>query len=479
MGWRDAPVVQQKPAAAQEPGWKGAPVLSPEALAAAMPTSASQAFGLGAAQGLTFNQFDELSGKNAEVGSRLDAQRQFSEPAGLVPRALNDIPKDATQEQRDAAIKAAYSAEPRIGDGMAPTPGRLRKLYPGVPYLQALTKFKADTLAAQGFKSEQERSDAGVKAYLDPKSAEAGKALRDNIRASSDKAMADRPGAFIAGNVVGSLPFAALGGGAAGGKGVPLLTRALQAAKAGVAPGAAYGYGASESDSAGGQIRDTLMGGALGAGFGFAAPYLTAAAAAPVKAVGKFAAGRVAAAEAKALEAALAKQTEEHASLVGKYGGLRQTENKAIQALLSLEESGMLNPENAAKLAELRASGRVAEALNEAAANNLEFMGQRTPAVQAAKSAMQQSAQNAEQNVAKETARQLSGQMLKQQIGDRVKRYGMPVAGSIIGTAMGGPVGAAVGALAGAGFEAHGPRPVPDGAAPLGAEGGVRDARPH
>jgi len=160
---------------------------------------------------------------------------------------------------------------------------------------------------------------------------------------------------------------------------------------------------------------------------------------------------RMASAEAKAAAKAAQTKGAEQATLVGKYGGLRQTENKAIREAAAMEAAGTLTAENAALLARARESGRFNEALNEALANDLAFLTTRVPEVQAAKQAMQEGAAGLPAAIQAETAAKLSGAEMKSQLGARLKRYGPA---TVLGTALGGMVGGPPGALLGAYFGA-------------------------
>jgi hypothetical protein len=159
----------------------------------------------------------------------------------------------------------------------------------------------------------------------------------------------------------------------------------------------------------------------------------------------------MASAEQRAAAKAAEVKGAEQASLVGKYGGLRQTENKAIREAAALEAAGTISPENAALLAKARQSGRFNEALNEALANDLQFLATRQPQVQAAKQAMQEGAAGLPAAIEAETAAKLSPKEVRSQLGARLRRYVPPMLGSATGAVLGGPMGAAIGALAGAG----------------------------
>jgi hypothetical protein len=212
--------------------------------------------------------------------------------------------------------------------------------------------------------------------------------------------------------------------------------------------GALYGAGNSEATDVQGLVSDA----GLGAGGGLAGNLAGKAVAGVARRVANKAATGAASAQAKAAELATKSKTAPVKAAEGAYGGLRQTENKAILALLGLEEKGIISAANKAKLDGLRSSGRLADALNEAAANDLEFLGSRIGEVAAKKAESQALRAALPQEIADETARLLSPAEAGNQIMARVKRYGWPMLGSAVGSVVGGPVGAAVGALGGAGM---------------------------
>lgn len=164
------------------------------------------------------------------------------------------------------------------------------------------------------------------------------------------------------------------------------------------------------------------------------------------------AAERMSRAEARAAAKAAEVKGAEQASLVGKYGGLRQTENKAIREAAAMEAAGTISPANAALLAQARQSGRFNEALNEALANDLQFLTQRQPQVQAAKTAMEKGAVELPAAIKAETAAKLSPKEMKSQFGARMKRYLPPMVAAGAGALLGGPAGLTIGALLGAGM---------------------------
>lgn len=261
---------------------------------------------------------------------------------------------------------------------------------------------------------------------------------RDVFRRENEAARKEHPFAYGAGEVAGSLPLmAATGaGGSVGGA-------ALQ--------GGVQGAGLSGADVTRGDVKGLARDASLGAGLGVGAYGAGALFKGAMARVAAGAGQRAGAAAAKAGQAATEDVGSEVQSLVSKYGGLRQTENKAILNLLAREASGLLDETNQKALAALKSTGRVTEALNESATNDLAFLATRLPEVQAAKQAMQTAQAGAPQAIAERTAEMLSPAMAKQQILARALRYGPPAVGSAVGAAIGGPAGVAVGSLAGAG----------------------------
>lgn len=256
---------------------------------------------------------------------------------------------------------------------------------------------------------------------------------RDEERVRNLVAEESHPGLYGATEFAGSLVPAL-----ASGAGLP----------AALASGAVSGMGRSEADSFGELAKD----GAIGAGFGLGGYGVGKTISSIGRRVANKAAATASNAQTKAAQLATEAKTAPVRAVEGAYGGLRQTENKAILALLGLEEKGIISPQNAQKLAALKASGRLDQALNEAAANDIEFLGTRIGEVSAKKAEAQAARAALPQEIADETARLLSGKEAMNQILARVKRYGWPMFGSAVGSALGGPVGAAVGALGGAGM---------------------------
>lgn len=192
-----------------------APVVSP-----------GESFVRGAVQGATVNLSDELAGKTAEAGARLQAQTDASLPL------------------------------------VVPGPRALAKAYPGVPYPEAQARWRQDELARRGYANLDEAAQGQNRAFLNPAHAEHGREVRDTERARNAAAYEANKGEYIFGNVVGSAPIAiATGGAGATRQGAGLGPRGLASAKAATPVGVAYGAGGSEADSLGGVARDAAVGG--------------------------------------------------------------------------------------------------------------------------------------------------------------------------------------------------------------------------
>lgn len=309
-------------------------------------------------------------------------------------------------------------------DVRTPGPRQLAKLYPGMPYPEASSRWfnenRPDQQAAQAAESARVEQQAGYRG------------LRNEVRAKNEAASAAHPKLYLGGQVAGALPAMLATGGGVG-------------TVAGL--GAFQGAGYSDSDTGSGLAGDAALGAAGGlAGYGVGKLL-----GAGVQAAGRLAGRKLTTAAQRAAAAATEDATADVASKVGKYGGLRQTENKAILNLLAREQSGLLDAANQAELATLRQSGRLVQALNESAANDLEFLATRIPAVAAAKGEATAAQAALPQTIATDTAKKLSGKEAREQVMARLNRYGPVALGSAAGTVMGGPLGTAVGALAGAG----------------------------
>jgi hypothetical protein len=196
-----------------------------------------ESFVRGAVQGATVNLSDDLVGKTAEAGARLQAQTDASMPL------------------------------------VVPGPRALAKTYPGLPYPEAQARWRQDELARRGYADLDAAAQGQNRAFLDPAHAARGREVRDAERARNDAAYEANKGDYILGSVVGSTPVAiATGGAGATRQGAGLGARVLSGAKAAAPVGAVYGAGGSEADSVGGVVRDAAVGGAGAALFAGAVP---------------------------------------------------------------------------------------------------------------------------------------------------------------------------------------------------------------
>lgn len=241
-----------------------------------------ESFVRGAVQSATVNLSDELAGKTAEAGARLQAQVDASLPL------------------------------------VVPGPRALAKTYPGVPYPEAQARWRQAELARRGYANLDEAARGGNRAFLDPAHAEHGQEVRDAERARNNAAYEANKGDYIVGSVVGSAPIAiATGGTGAARQGAGLGARVLTSAKAAAPVGAAYGAGASEADSIGGVAQDAAVGGAGAALLGGAAPAAGAVARRIVAPIARKGAKLVARGTQRAQQQAAEESAQAVASLEG------------------------------------------------------------------------------------------------------------------------------------------------------------------
>lgn len=309
-------------------------------------------------------------------------------------------------------------------DIRTPGPRALAKLYPGVPYAEAASRWFNENRPDQAIISQQDQAQQEQGA--------AYKQERNAIRAANTKAFDDRPGYYLGGSIAGAAPALIASG---GGLGPVLATSAFQ------------GAGASESDSAKGLAVDT----ALGTAGGLAGRGLGKLAGAGVSRLDRLAGNRLSAAATKAQELAEKKIGKLVGSLRGAYGGNRQNESRAIEVLLRAEQTGSLTAAQAAELAALKASPEWAATIQNVTQNYIDDFPGLANAATASKAAYEQAAATAPQDIAKEAARLASWPEVKAQIGARLQRYGpMAAAGALLGNSLGGGGAAIVGGAAGA-----------------------------
>lgn len=266
--------------------------------------SRGESFVRGAVQGATVNLSDELAGKTAEAGARLGAQADASLPL------------------------------------VVPGPRALAKAYPGVPYAEAQARWRQDELARRGYANLDEAAQGQNRAFLDPAHAEHGREVRNAERARNDAAFKANKGDYVVGSILGSLPVAAAAPVARTTSGAPLVARMAASAKSAIPVGAAYGYGGSEADTAGGQMLDTFVGGAAAGGIAGAVPAVGAAARRVLAPIARKGAAMV----AKGTQRAQQQAAEEAAAAVASLEGAAR--ERAANAYRQMEriELALKNP---------------------------------------------------------------------------------------------------------------------------------------
>lgn len=269
-------------------------------------------------------------------------------------------------------------------------------------------------------------------------------ANRDAVRREEERIKEAHPTAYGVGDVAGGMAT-----------GAALPVSRLSS----IAQGAASGLGQSESESLGGDVASTFLGGALGnvghdvgRGLSKAGAYLGG------KVTG-LAGQKVAEAEAKAAGMAAEKTQAALASMRGELGAATQDANRAMEVLTS-HLGGSLTPQQQAQRAALEQSG-VLPALREKLADSVLAKIPSAAANIDAKRLAYETAM-ANKQAATDSAAQaiLSGGEAKSQIMARLQRYAPPLAGTLLGSTAGAGIGmalggdkadAALGALGGAG----------------------------
>lgn len=265
-------------------------------------------------------------------------------------------------------------------------------------------------------------------AYKSPSSVDVYRAVRDADRTANAAAEDAHPNWYTGGNIAGGLAPSVVATLATGGAAAPAAAARLAPALLSAAvQGGLQGAGYSDADATRGEYGRLVGDSSLGAGLGLASVGVGKAIGAARSGVANYAGKKAGQAAAKAAEDAAAEEVEKVASATGKFGGLRQTENKSILSLLQKEESGQLNSENKALLDTLRKTGRLEEALNESAKNDIEFLTERMGAVKAAKEDMLALRAALPENIARRTAELSESQVGKDTLSF-VKSYGEPIA---------------------------------------------------
>lgn len=270
-------------------------------------------------------------------------------------------------------------------------------------------------------------------------------ANRDAIRREEARIKEAHPLAYGTGDVAGGMAI-----------GAALPVSRLSS----IAQGAGYGLGQSEAESLGGDVANTLLGGALGnvgydvgRGLSKAGTYLGGK-------VAGLAGEKVAEAEAKAAGMAAEKTQAALASMRGELGAATQEANRAMEVLTS-HLGGSLTPEQQAQRAALEQSGVLPALREKLAASVLAKIPGAASNIDAKRLAYETAMAN--KQAATDAAAQaiLSGGEAKSQIMARLQRYAPPLAGTLLGSTAGAGIGmalggdkadAALGALGGAGM---------------------------
>lgn len=278
---------------------------------------------------------------------------------------------------------------------------------------------------------------------VEAKPGDAYRSVRDEDRADNRAARRDQTGAYLAGEVLGSLAVPVPGGAAA--KGASGLARVGRGALQGAGLGGAYGLGASEADSVGGLARDTALGaglggagGAVGAGLGVGVE--------KVRGLAKATAAK-AVADAAAKQAALKEKAVRSAA--GSLGGETASALKTFDRLHEIV-SDMGVPEELRIAAQQQLDDpRFREALTGAYEEYIKKAPNQLTGLERGRAGV---AEAAGIDVGKATERALANP-LRKEVWPRVATLGhrmLPVALAGIGGAVGGPEGAAAGTGLGA-----------------------------
>jgi len=306
-----------------------------------------------------------------------------------------------------------------------PGPRKLKLLYPGIAYPEAMAKWKQE----HNFYPAPEESDRRAAESRGQASAAYGTA-RDRDRASNEAARAAHPGKYLLSQLAaGAVPALATGGGVG----------------PAIAVGAVQGGGYSDADSAGRLVGDIAVGGALG-GLGYGAGQA-------LTSVARRVAGGVQNKLGQALARATAEEAKKRAAAVqsaaGSLGGARAEANRVVEAIRGLLTEPDLTDAQRATLAGLRGTPEYAQAVQ----SLVKSLEARLPDVagKVAQGEMGVAAARALPSVPELAAERVGTGAAKEQILARLRRYGPPMVGSALGSAVGGAPGAAIGALAGAG----------------------------
>jgi hypothetical protein len=326
-------------------------------------------------------------------------------------------------EEIEGAIRA-LKGKKLPQDVTAPGPLKLSRMFPGVPYPQARMKWMeqfgrpedVNRAAAETARHEQEQKYRGE---------------RDVLRSENERARAERPGWYTAGEFAGAAPVYAATGGSA-------------AAVAG--QGALQGAGSATSDDPTELLGDSALG-AAGGLLGFGAGKALGKGAAAVE---RSARGRLARALAKATAEKAAERASAVQSAAGSLGGARAEANRVVEAIRGLLSDPNLDAAGRATLKRLEGTPEYTQALS----TLVQSLEKRLPDVagKVAQGEAGVAAANALPSVPQLAAERVSGKAAREKVMDRLTRYGPPMLGSAVGAMLGDAPGAMVGSLAGAGM---------------------------
>lgn len=270
-------------------------------------------------------------------------------------------------------------------------------------------------------------------------------ANRDAVRREEARAKEAHPLAYGVGDVAGGMAI-----------GAALPVSRLSS----IAQGAAYGLGQSESESLGGDVANTLLGGALGnvghdvgRGLSKAGTYLGG------KVTG-LAGQKVAEAEAKAAGMAAEKVSKAVDTMRSELGSATQDANRAME-VLTTHLGGSLTPAQQAQRAALEQSGVLPALREKLASSVLEKIPTAASKIDAKRLAYEAAVANKQSAVDAAAEELLSGGEAKRQVMERLRRYAPPLAGTMLNSTAGAGIGlalggdkadAALGALGGAGM---------------------------
>jgi hypothetical protein len=280
-----------------------------------------------------------------------------------------------------------------------------------------------------------------------------GALLKARMRQESKDAAETHPETYLPGEILGNIGLSIAGGNALGlaGKYIKPLGKAAeafgrlkpltQAVTGGVGQGAAYGAGTSEAEGVGGILRDTAIGGVIGATGGAAGHGIARGLGAGGKLLQRLG-GRKAEQMTGKIDDLAREATDETTRSARSGAGTSATDAyKQAEHTLSLPP-GRASPEKIAKanaLLEERAL-KAADKLEDSAARK------------EAQAAVYREALDTAESRTAEHAKRIGNPA--NQLKPRLKRYALPIAGGLAGLALGegNPLSAGAGLLAGRGI---------------------------